>query len=556
MASSTAPSTPEQKVRMLMNRSFTLPPKLDAQHSTPPTVDIGTADSVDTLFVHPHTSIIKFITNSVTSPPGSSSGARGLPWTSPTETTIAAGWLEIYRVPGSVSFLRSGTLLQAIMPRSQCWCVDGVSKFAMRVMPDTYYRIELPGETDEELALVEQFKSVLGKVMHYEKTTCPFARNSSEELPELEDIRNRRLRPEDNAKWLLDRSRLRKTGTQGKVTSPQRRVDTLRKEEGSPSRAVSPELQELVSKARAAPRSVTAPPKLLAKPLDQSMRSPFEDDIAATNLKSFQSIPTDMPPSPPDSSAGLDGREVELEDVLAAEVAALHMNEALLEVDTSTQLGELAEDDVDSSVLVHPRTESDDAADVPSPIAAVQPQVPAQDTTQATPPPLTRQISNPEDPFAAIQARILARRSIGGTTSFYPSTVRESTSCSTSSVSSTSTASTRSHASQLAQQKNLATELVRKACTAFIGPPAHLVALMLRIAARFANGTFGSMFFVESPSGASRRIPGSFEVNDDSFDEGISDDEDDFGVPLHSPIRLAAFKSLREREVKDGWEID
>jgi hypothetical protein len=86
--------------------------------------------------------------------------------------------MEIYRVPGSVSFLHSGALLHAILPRSQCWCVDGVSKFAFRVLPETYYRIELPGETAEDLELVEALKLTFKKVLFYERTACPSREDS------------------------------------------------------------------------------------------------------------------------------------------------------------------------------------------------------------------------------------------------------------------------------------------------------------------------------------------------------------------------------------------
>jgi hypothetical protein len=179
---------------------------------------------------------------------------------------------------------------------------------------------------------------------------------------------------------------------------------------------------------------------------------------------------------------------------------------------------------------------------------------------------LSRQ-KTPEDPFAAIQARILARRSIGGTTSFHP---RQS-SPPLSSTSTSSTATIASRSSTVQQQQNLASALVKKACAVFLGPPAHLVAIMLKIAARFADGAmgFGSYLVYQSPAG-SKRVPGSFNlesIDADDFDddrnaqeqlEGWEDDEDDFGVPLRSPIRLAALQrtktsdhAVRERR---GWD--
>jgi hypothetical protein len=65
------------------------------------------------------------------------------------------------------------------------------------------------------------------------------------------------------------------------------------------------------------------------------------------------------------------------------------------------------------------------------------------------------------------------------------------------------------------------------------------------------------MFFVESPIGSPRRIPGSFYLEDEEDNGGKSEeedwDEDDFGVPLKSPVRLSG---LRERARRHGWELE
>lgn len=94
---------------------------------------------------------------------------------------------------------------------------------------------------------------------------------------------------------------------------------------------------------------------------------------------------------------------------------------------------------------------------------------------------------------------------------------------------------------------------------------------MLRIAARFTNGAlgFGQSFVVETPRGH-KRVPGSFDLRsvdaDDFEDETVEEpgleewEEDDFGVPLRSPVRLAQMASagesggtVRERR---RWEVD
>lgn len=86
----------------------------------------------------------------------------------------------------NVSFLNSGNLLHTIFPRSQCWCVDGKSIFVLRIRQDAYYRIELPYETDEDKDRISRFTSVLSQVLQYERTQCPFMRafGSDIHLPE------------------------------------------------------------------------------------------------------------------------------------------------------------------------------------------------------------------------------------------------------------------------------------------------------------------------------------------------------------------------------------
>jgi hypothetical protein len=63
----------------------------------------------------------------------------------------------------------------------------------MRVLPNTYYRIELPGTTPEDLEHVELLKKTLAKVLYYERTACPFQRGFGHDLPEMPSRNSRRL---------------------------------------------------------------------------------------------------------------------------------------------------------------------------------------------------------------------------------------------------------------------------------------------------------------------------------------------------------------------------
>jgi hypothetical protein len=67
--------------------------------------------------------------------------------------------------------------------------------------------------------------------------------------------------------------------------------------------------------------------------------------------------------------------------------------------------------------------------------------------------------------------------------------------------------------------------LVRKTCELVLGPPSHLVSLMLRIAAGISNFGFSSYRVRRQ-----EKIPCSWE----SDDEPEWPEEDDFGIPLNN----------------------
>ncbi|KAJ9627113.1 hypothetical protein H2203_003574 [Taxawa tesnikishii (nom. ined.)] len=87
-------------------------------------------------------------------------------------------------------------------------------------------------------------------------------------------------------------------------------------------------------------------------------------------------------------------------------------------------------------------------------------------------------------------------------------------------------------------QRALTGALVRKTCAIFLGPPAHLVTLMLRIAAKIADGAFS--FTIHTPE-RGRRVPGSWDLSDDEGDWDI----DEYGS---FPLQNAAGK-------RQAWEV-
>ncbi|KAJ5162125.1 hypothetical protein N7492_007517 [Penicillium capsulatum] len=191
-------SGPVQSIR----RSVTLPTKLNpkSQRGSP------APNSENVIFYHPSAKIVHFAPRALFPIPSSSNPSdfdypvdtiETLPWRSATERTVATAPLRLEK--GLTVFLKCGNVVHAILRNSQCWCVDGASKFVLRIRPLTYYRIEIPNETEDDKALVADLKAALPTVLRYEVTPCPFKRAFTVELPEeaMAPRRKRAWRPKE-----------------------------------------------------------------------------------------------------------------------------------------------------------------------------------------------------------------------------------------------------------------------------------------------------------------------------------------------------------------------
>ncbi|CAG8094242.1 unnamed protein product [Penicillium salamii] len=172
-----------------LRRSVTLPVKLNPLTQRRASVP-NTPEHV--IYYHPSAKIVHFAPRALAPIPSSSTPSdfdypvdtiETLPWRSATERTVATAPLRLEKVQGSTAFLKCGNVVHAILKNSQCWCVDGVSKFVLRIRPLTYYRIEIPYETRDDQSSVQQLKIALPTVLRYEVTPCPFKRSFSVELP-------------------------------------------------------------------------------------------------------------------------------------------------------------------------------------------------------------------------------------------------------------------------------------------------------------------------------------------------------------------------------------
>ncbi|PWY90936.1 hypothetical protein BO70DRAFT_358399 [Aspergillus heteromorphus CBS 117.55] len=173
-----------------IRRSATLPSKLNPRTRRQ---SESFRPSENDLFYHPAAKVVHFSPRALAPIPSSTAPSdfdypvdtvETLPWRSPTERTVAFAPLRLESIQGLTVFLKCGNVVHAILKNSQCWCVDGESTFVLRIRPLTYYRIELPNDSDDNKGLVAEIKDVLPRVLRYEVTPCPFKRGFTVEIPE------------------------------------------------------------------------------------------------------------------------------------------------------------------------------------------------------------------------------------------------------------------------------------------------------------------------------------------------------------------------------------
>jgi len=500
----------------------------------------------------------------------------------------ASGPLRIYRVTSSnVSFLNSGNLLHTIFPRSQCWCVDGESIFVLRIRQDTYYRIELPYDSAEDKERVEQFKTVLGQVLQYERTPCPFTRGFKVELPERSKTPPPRKvvkKPTGKAKkWLFDKKWVPEDGPKPSTAVPEASDSgTTSSYEEDDTSSVNTDSSEVIPDAPAATIEVTP-----LKPATQPTPAPSVSDRA----KMFQglrsaTVPTAMnsqrvisstEPIPEEASDAAGGQEaqvggpttkVPLERKESADAQSISTTDSFYSLESSmdgtpsppyldaeTELTNLwageesfAQEELVRGRSQHRRQVSELTVKAPSehrqedaPVTPTYnvplsgPTVQIHPSSAPSTPPL---VSDSEDngslspasfdvatPPDAIRMRRLtgASQKRAFSPMPHPQNLFRPPSHST--------------------QKQFTTALIRKTAEIVLGPPSHLVNLMLRIAAKISDGIFG--FKTYHVRQTNENIPGSWE----SSDEEDWAEEDDFGIPLRALDDSTTRRTTYSRDV-------
>jgi len=483
------------------------------------------------------------------------------------------------------AFLNSGNTLHPILAKSQCWCVDGESKFVLRIRPNAYYRVELPTATPEEKEQVEKLKTVLAKVLQYEVTPCPFKRGFTIELPEAPEtpIQKKPWRPKTRLEATPEhttedfdyfaRSRRKDSNLRNSPGVEVESPTTLVKSHGQElARSKTPQCdfskngstkdehdseatddtglsyKELINnvhdsfdnfktptrpKGLRTGRAITAPPQLTIRTLSPSKNATKalpvpklekESSSVASSIDSFHSFHSPLSPFPPSPSFfGPPSPPPGSDDGIDVTRARGHKRDVseITITDSTPELWEAASVNYAEDITYH------SPPDLP-----------------ATPTLTSDAASQDEDhwseavtPSPPTEVR---RRTVRSK--------RRSQSPLPSSVNLYSPYSPRSHMSG----HHFTNAILQRTCSLLLGPPVQLVALMLRIAAKIAKGAFkGSSIGFED---GGQRIPCSWDFSDGSDENDETWGEvDDYGFCLS---RSTSAKDAKAREVGDSWEID
>ncbi|KAL1962313.1 hypothetical protein VTN77DRAFT_9804 [Rasamsonia byssochlamydoides] len=512
-----------------IRRSATVPTRLIPQNTGSNGASNPSHTDDELLFFHPSAKIVHFAPQTPPDQPLSNPSSADfdypvdtietLPWRSPTERTVAIGRLRLEKVPGSTVFLKCGTVVKAILKNSQCWCVDGQSTFVLRIRALTYYRIELPNQTEEDAQRVAQLKDALSRVLRYEVTPCPFQRGFSVEIPvEARTPKKKKAwRPKERResaptipaappKWLgendLKRTaeRPRTAGYSGNATD----------DSGSTVKEVESDIQpsapiDIAYQPRSPTQSVTEQQSvndLLARfqPIPES-----DNEAEATlsssgeSFHSFRAPVSPLPPSPPPSIApSSPPRDPKPTEILYSRQRAHRYSREISEITITPEFTSSATQTTPTltrrSSKAHTTDESEDISPLTSPSLRSLPQsdvvATAVSAVDGVP-----DLSNTNT--AALRLKALRKRELSPMPP--PSTL--------------------TYPAPRDSGKPLAASIFEKTCSLVLVPPLQLLLLLIHIAARIAAG----------PTVQSAASDSSPKLGPSLIDDGRG--EDDFGVP-------------------------
>lgn len=468
----------------------------------------------------------------------------------------------------NVSFLNSGNLLHTIFPRSQCWCVDGRSVFVLRVRQDSYYRIELPYDTEEDKDQITQLTSVLSQVLQYEKTKCPFTRGfevEEAERPKTPPRKQLKKQPTQKAKkWTFDKTWVPQNGdrpsSSGFYGSDAGTVSSYEDDDRSSVCTDHSEVVPAAVKTVSRDTSLMPPPELprTSRPgparrlsiservsMFQGMRSATAPIVTNRNVSAMSM--ERIPESPRTDEQSSEVQKPILERNVSEAASLASSADSFYSVQTtpcatpSPQYLDVEPDlhnpwedslsrrEKSRGRSTHRRQVSEITVRAPSSKVVHQ-------SAPVTPTMSFHQGTNKMQPSSAPSTPPLVSDSDddsvdlpGLDVATPPDAIR---------MKRLTGASQKRAFSPMPQPKNLfipskpttmgrqfTAALVRKTCELVLGPPSHLVSLMLRIATSISNFGFSSYRVHRE-----EKIPCSWE----SDDEPEWPDEDDFGIPLNN----------------------
>lgn len=424
--------------------------------------------------------------------------------------------------------------------------------------------MELPFETDEDKAKIEQFKLVLGQVLQYEKTQCPFTRSFEVDLPERPKTPPRKRltsRPTQKAKkWTFDKTWMPEDGPRPStpVLEGPDSANTSSYEDDDRSSIHTDTSDVPVPETPGTVFENTPPPKVVRR-LSVAERAQLFDsprsvtapiitarDRSASTVSSMGCIP-EMSKEEERDTEGDAGPAVLVRKKCTDAASLLSSADSFYSLNTARRSPSPPFVDAEAEILNpwadslpkqddirgrtrHRRDISEltvraNSADGVDKSATVTPVVPLMPIT--TPSIDVRPSSAPHTPPLVSDSDEDSQGLPSLDVPTPPETIR---------MRKLTGASPRRAFSPMPQPQNLCfptrqkpdqkltTALVRKTCEIVLGPPQHLVSLMLRIAASISNG-FG---FATYRVRRTETIPGSWESSGDE-DEW---EEDDFGIPL------------------------
>lgn len=527
-------------------RSATLPAKLARRQ---PSSDSLNA-SANTLYYHPSAKIVHFSPRAVAPIPSSTAPSdfdypvdtiETLPWRSPTERTVALGPLRLEK--GLTVFLKCGSVVHAILKNSQCWCVDGESTFVLRIRPLTYYRIEIPNETDVDKGYVAELKTALPNILRYEVTPCPFKRGFTIEIPEEAKVprRKRAWRPKgkrESAPARLAEPSIPNTAEEPDTLSVGGETDgnatdgspLPSKDPGTPLETILDENETpeplYISTEVIPRRSVTEPQQsfdtLLAR-FEANTEPHVDDSSFSSSVESFHSARPSSPLQPPSSShsnstapTSVGGAEHIQSEPQDCERPVQSTKSADIISNASEKPLELPNDH--SEPIMHAP-----AFDVSSQKSTSLFSVPSERSSGKEPADST---SNSSDNMSDLSAQFRRRTKTTRERDFSPMPPR-STLC-------------RSNSDHV---EDGAGSIIQKTCTIVLVPPIQLLVILIHIAARIVIGP--------ALNTAMRDLNKKLEDHVDSPQDAV----DDFGLPL--AVESPAEPEQPQTSAKsDPWDLD